>query len=255
MLQDQEISTALGRGKRRPSTARCPTSTSTRSTRRRSRFSIRRRTTGGAGGRRRSSRSWGRPGGRRSEGRRRRDRGGPRVDLLGSKRHVARSLRPMRASHPRRARGAAEPVRHPRLQRLRPVASGGRGRGGDGGDLLDPQPHKRGSLRPRPAPSGVVLASRLPRLRRQLPCGRRLRPRRFGGRRRARGGGRGSGVGVTRCFYRASLISYVAAFASYRRSGMSRSTRNTLSSAPSFSDLLPVARTIFTTVVPGVVEG
>lgn len=70
-----------------------------------------------------------------------------------------------------------------------------------------------------------------------------------------RGGGRGGGVGVTRCFYRASLISYVTASASYRRSGMSCGARNTLSSAPSSSVLLPVARTNFTTVVPGVVEG
>jgi hypothetical protein len=69
----------------------------------------------------------------------------------------------------------------------------------------------------------------------------------------AREGGRGSGVGVIRCFYQASLISYVAA--SYRRSETSRGAHNTLSSASSFSVLLPVARTIFTTVVPGVVEG
>ena len=124
-----------------------------------------------------------RPGGRRSKGRRR-DRGGPRFDLLGSKRHVARSPRLLRASHPGRARGAVESVRRHRLQRLRAVASGGRGRGGDGGDLLGPQPRNRRPLRPRPAPSGVVLASRLPLLRRQFSCGRRLRPRRFDGRSR-----------------------------------------------------------------------
>ena len=61
--------------------------------------------------------------------------------------------------------------------------------------------------------------------------------------------GRGDGVGVIRCFFRASLIPYVTAFAPFRRSGMSRSTRNTLSSAPSFSVLFPFTRTTFTTVV------